>query len=101
MLVAAATAQSSNWAFCLGDLAAPPGGVYTHVVRVGDTVYISGQVSRDKDGEVVGGEAVGGVSIGERVGNRGFRLLRGFWQSVEPVRLGCGRLRHSVRPGIR
>lgn len=41
-----------------GDLAAPPGGVYTHVVRVGDTVYISGQVSRDKDGEVVGGDVV-------------------------------------------
>ena len=27
---------------------------YSHVVKAGDTVYIAGQVSRDKDGNVIG-----------------------------------------------
>ena len=32
---------------------APPGG-YSHVVRDGNTVYIAGQVARDKDGRTIG-----------------------------------------------
>ena len=39
-------------------LAAPPGGVYTHVVKVGDTVYIAGQVGRDLQGNVAEGDVV-------------------------------------------
>ena len=29
------------------DLAAPPSNMYNHVVKVGNIVYIAGQVSRD------------------------------------------------------
>ena len=32
------------------DLATPPSNIYNHVVKVGTTVYISGQVSRDING---------------------------------------------------
>ena len=32
------------------DLATPPSDLYNHVVKVGNTVYIAGQVSRDLDG---------------------------------------------------
>ena len=32
------------------DLATPPSNIYNHVVKVGNTVYISGQVSRDLEG---------------------------------------------------
>lgn len=32
------------------DLATPPSNIYNHVVKVGNTVYISGQVSRGLDG---------------------------------------------------
>jgi len=32
------------------DLATPPSNIYNHVVKVGSTVYISGQVSRDMNG---------------------------------------------------
>ena len=32
------------------DLAPPPSDLYHHVVKVGDTVYLSGQVSRSMDG---------------------------------------------------
>lgn len=32
---------------------APPRG-YSHVVKVGNTVYIAGQVARDRDGKTVG-----------------------------------------------
>ena len=39
-------------------LAAPPGGVYTHVVRTGGTVYIAGQVGRDLQGNVAEGDVV-------------------------------------------
>ena len=35
------------------DLAAPPGNLYNHVVKVGNTVYIAGQVARDASGKVV------------------------------------------------
>ena len=33
------------------EIAAPPSNIYNHVVKVGNTVYISGQVSRDLDGK--------------------------------------------------
>lgn len=33
------------------DLATSPGNIYNHVVKVGNTAYISGQVSRDLDGK--------------------------------------------------
>ena len=36
------------------QLSPPPGGLYSHVVQVGDTVYLSGQLARDADGNVVG-----------------------------------------------
>ena len=32
------------------DLATPPSNIYNHLVKVGTTVYISGQVSRDMNG---------------------------------------------------
>ena len=32
------------------ELAASPNNIYNHVVKVGNTVYISGQVSRDLEG---------------------------------------------------
>ena len=35
------------------DIAAPPSGMYNHAVKVGDTVYISGQVSRGLDGRTI------------------------------------------------
>lgn len=35
------------------DVAPPPGNLYNHVVKVGDTVYISGQVSRDLEGRTI------------------------------------------------
>ena len=38
-------------------LVPPPGGIFTHVVKVGDTVYITGQVGRDAQGTVVPGDA--------------------------------------------
>ncbi len=35
------------------DLATPPSNIYNHVVKVGDTVYISGQVSRRLNGRTI------------------------------------------------
>ena len=35
------------------DLATPPSNIYHHVVKVGNTVYIAGQLSRDKDGRTI------------------------------------------------
>lgn len=35
------------------DLATPPSNLYNHVVKVGHTVYISGQVSRGVEGRTV------------------------------------------------
>ena len=35
------------------DVPAPPGGLYSHVVKVGNTVYIAGQVSRGMDGRAI------------------------------------------------
>ena len=33
------------------DLATPPSNMYNHIVKVGNTVYIAGQVSRGLDGK--------------------------------------------------
>src|SRR6476620_5707778 len=38
----------------MSSQAAPPGGAYVHAVRAGDLVFASGQLSRDRDGRVVG-----------------------------------------------
>jgi len=35
-------------------LASPPGGIYSHLVRAGAQLYISGQLSRDRDGTLLG-----------------------------------------------
>ena len=35
------------------NLATPPSNIYNHVVKVGHTVYISGQVSRDLEGRTI------------------------------------------------
>ncbi|HLA16537.1 MAG TPA: RidA family protein [Candidatus Limnocylindrales bacterium] len=32
----------------------PTGGTYSHVVRAGDTLYVSGQVAKDRDNAFVG-----------------------------------------------
>ena len=32
----------------------PPNGIYTHVVKDGNTVYVAGQLANDKDGNLVG-----------------------------------------------
>jgi enamine deaminase RidA (YjgF/YER057c/UK114 family) len=37
----------------------PPGGIYSHVVVTGSTIYVSGQLARDTAGNVIGaGDAV-------------------------------------------
>jgi enamine deaminase RidA (YjgF/YER057c/UK114 family) len=36
------------------DLFAPPGGMYSHAVRAGNQLYISGQIARDVAGKLVG-----------------------------------------------
>lgn len=35
-------------------LASPPGGIYSHLVRAGSQLYVSGQLSRDQDGTLLG-----------------------------------------------
>lgn len=35
-------------------LSAPPGGIYSHVVKAGGIIFISGQLARDAEGNVVG-----------------------------------------------
>ena len=35
------------------DIAPPPNGMYNHVVKVDNTLYISGQLSRDEKGQSV------------------------------------------------
>ena len=34
-------------------MATPPSNLYNHVVKVGNTVYIAGQLSRDKEGKTI------------------------------------------------
>jgi enamine deaminase RidA (YjgF/YER057c/UK114 family) len=42
------------------QLPPPPGGIYTHVIKAGGQVYISGQLARDKDGNMLGGNDAAG-----------------------------------------
>ncbi len=35
------------------DLATPPSNIYNHVVKVGNTVYIAGQLARDQEGRAM------------------------------------------------
>ena len=52
-----------------------PGG-YHHVVKDGKTVYLAGQVARDKDGKTVGvGDA---AAQAEQV----FRIFRRLWNRL-------------------
>ena len=32
----------------------PPNGIYTHIVKDGNTIYVAGQLANDKDGNLVG-----------------------------------------------
>ncbi len=54
-----------------------PGGIYTHVVQAGNTVYIAGQLARDANGEVVG---VGDVAA----------QLRQVWSNLTVALEGAG-----------
>ncbi len=36
------------------DKVAPPGGAYSHAIRVGDPLFIAGQVALDVEGKLVG-----------------------------------------------
>ncbi len=36
------------------DKVAPPGGAYSHAIRVGDLLFIAGQVAFDAEGKLVG-----------------------------------------------
>ncbi len=38
------------------ELSPPPGGIYSHVVRAGNTVYLSGQLARDAAGNLTGAD---------------------------------------------
>ena len=42
------------------DLPAPPGGIYDHVIRVGQLIFISGQLGRDQSGNPVSPEDIAG-----------------------------------------
>ena len=62
------------------DVAAPPSGLYNHVVKVGNTVYISGQVSRGIDGRAIhpGGANTRRLVQSGESGNRRRRLVEGY-----------------------
>ena len=67
------------------DLATPPNNIYNHVVKVGNTVYISGQVSRDLDGKT--------AYVGDVEGQ-----VRQVWANLEKaVRAAGGSLQDIVK----
>lgn len=67
------------------DLATPPNNIYNHVVKVGNTVYIAGQVSRDLDGKT--------AYVGDVEGQ-----VRQVWANLEKaVRAAGGSLRDIVK----
>ncbi len=67
------------------DLATPPNNMYNHVVKVGNTVYIAGQVSRDLDGNT--------AYVGDVEGQ-----VRQVWANLEKaVRANGGSLRDIVK----
>jgi enamine deaminase RidA (YjgF/YER057c/UK114 family) len=59
------------------DVPAPPGGLYNHVVKVGNTVYIAGQVSRDMDGRA--------IHAGDPVAQ-----IRVVWSNLEKAVIAAG-----------
>ncbi len=67
------------------DLATPPHNIYNHVVKVGNTVYIAGQVSRDLDGKT--------AYVGDVEGQ-----VRQVWANLEKaVRAAGGSLQDIVK----
>ena len=67
------------------ELATPPSNIYNHVVKVGNTVYISGQVSRDLEGRT--------SHIGDADGQ-----IRQVWANLEiAVRSAGGTLKDIVK----
>ena len=67
------------------DLATPPNNIYNHVVKVGNTVYIAGQVSRDLDGNT--------AYVGDVAGQ-----VRQVWANLEKaVRAAGGSLQDIVK----
>ncbi len=59
------------------DLATPPNNIYNHVVKVGNTVYIAGQVSRDLDGKT--------AYVGDVEGQ-----VRQVWANLEKAVIAAG-----------
>jgi enamine deaminase RidA (YjgF/YER057c/UK114 family) len=59
------------------DIAPPPGDLYHHVVRVGNTVYISGQLSRGSDGRA--------AHVGDPSGQ-----VRQVWANIEKAMTSVG-----------
>ena len=67
------------------DLATPPSNMYNHVVKVGNTVYIAGQVSRGLDGRT--------VHVGDPEAQ-----IRQVWANLEKaVKAAGGTLRDIVK----
>ncbi len=67
------------------DLATPPSNIYNHVVKVGNTVYISGQVSRGLDGRT--------IHVGDPEAQ-----IRAVWANLEKaVRAAGGSLKDIVK----
>ena len=67
------------------DLATPPSNIYNHVVKVGTTVYISGQVSRDMNGRT--------SHVGDPEGQ-----IREVWANLEiAVKAAGGSLKDIVK----
>jgi enamine deaminase RidA (YjgF/YER057c/UK114 family) len=40
-------------------ISTPPNGVYSHIVKDGNTIYVAGQLGQDKDSNPVGGSDAG------------------------------------------
>ena len=59
------------------DLAPPPSNLYNHIVRVGNTVYIAGQVSRDREGKT--------LRVGDVAGQ-----VREVWANLERAVTAAG-----------
>jgi enamine deaminase RidA (YjgF/YER057c/UK114 family) len=66
---------------------APPRG-YSHVVKDGSTVYVAGQVARDRDGKTVG------------VGNAKAQTEQVFKNLEAALAAAGGNLRHIVKTNI-
>ena len=67
------------------DVAAPPGGLYNHVVKVGNTVYIAGQVPRGLEGRA--------IHVGDPVAQ-----IRVVWANLEKaVKAAGGSLKDIVK----